>query len=240
MTVGVLTRLAGAALIGFALAACVSTLEPVPPPPGVAAVSAPAIKSGDFWEYAVTDRYTGFPRGTYRYTVSRADSDRIVVDVTRDGDRVDTQIFAPGWKGIEHPLRNLQRWRYEPPYPAFAFPMYPGQHWRGIVSSTDPVTGKTYRTHVHASVAGWRHIKVPAGEFDALEVRRSVYAGNGEYFKLQEEIVETDWFAPAVGFVVASEGTSSYLDTSRSGGRHRPLRVQGDWLRAELVRYSFQ
>jgi hypothetical protein len=51
--------------------------------------------------------------------------------------------------------------------------------------------------------------------------------------------VQTDWYAPAVGYMVMSEGNSSHIDTSRSGGgRGRPLRVRGDWLIAELSGYS--
>jgi hypothetical protein len=82
---------------------------------------------------------------------------------------------------------------------------------------------------------------VPAGEFDALEVKRYVYAGNAEFFTLQEEIVQTDWYSPELGYVIASEANSSHIDTSRSGGaRGRPLRVRGDWLIAELVRHGTQ
>lgn len=243
MRSAVLGFVASASLIGLAfLAGCVSTLEPAPPPPGARTASAPKPKVGDYWEYMVRDAYTGMVRGLYRYTVSRADPDRMVVDLTRDGERVDTYIYTPDLKGIEYPLRNLQRFRYDPPYPAYAFPMYPGQRWRSIVTSTDPVTGKSYQTHIHASVGDWRRIRVPAGEFEALEIRRSVYAGNAESFRLQEEILERDWFAPSVGFAVASEGYSSHIDTSRSaGGRgDPPLRVRGDWLATELVRYSVQ
>ena len=226
-------------LWGTLLAGCAATPDVGEPPAGAVQVPAPAVKQGDYWEYAVRDAYTGFARGVYRYTVSRADAERIVVDVTRDGERIDTHLYTPGWGGLEHPLRNLQRFRFTPPYPAYVFPLYPGRSWRSIVNSTDPVSLRSYRTHVHASVGGWRRIRVPAGEFDALEIRRYVYAGNGDFFKLQEEIVETDWYAPALGFVVASEGTSSHIDTSRSGGgRNRVLRVRGDWLVAELVAHS--
>lgn len=185
------------------------------------------------------DAYTGASRGLLRYTVARTDGNRIALDVTRDGNRVDAHVYAPGWNGIEHPLTNLQRFRYDPPFPAYDFPLHPGKAWRGVVHASDPVTGRTYRVHVHASVGGWRRIRVPAGEFDALEVTRRVYAGNAEFFKLQEEIVQTDWYAPSVGHVVLSEDNSSHIDTSRSGGgRGRSLRVRGDWLIAELVRYA--
>jgi hypothetical protein len=177
----------------------------------------------------------------YRYTVSRADDKGHLVEVSRDGQHVDSHLYAPGWNGLEHPMTNLQRFRYDPAYPALEFPLYPGKSWRRVVRSTDPATGRTYQTHVHASVGGWHRIRVPAGEFDALQVTRYVYAGNAESFRLQEEILEVDWYAPAVGYVVVREGRSTYIDTSRSGGgRGRPLRVRGDWLVAELVQHASQ
>ena len=231
---------AAALVVCSVILGCALPPEASTPPAGVATVPAPTIRVGDYWEYAVRDRYTGSPRGVYRYTVSHAGADRVTVDVTRDGERIDAQTYTPDWSGIEHPLRNLQRFRYAPAYPAYAFPLYPGKRWRSVVSATDVQTGKTYRMHVHSSVGGWRRMKVPAGEFDALEIRRSIYAGNAEFFNSQEEIVETDWYAPSAGYFIASEGTSSHVDTSRSGGGRGdpPLRVRGDWLVAELVRYS--
>jgi hypothetical protein len=229
----------GAGVIVWSLLAACASSPNVPPPPGTVTVSAPLLKAGQYWEYAVRDAYTGAARGVYRYTVARADSDRTLVDVTRDGERIDAHVYAPGWNGIEQPLTNLQRFHYDPPFPAYEFPLYPGKSWRRVVRASDPVTGRTYQVHVHANVGGWHRVRVPAGEFDALEVRRYVYAGNAEFFRLQEEIVQRDWYAPSVGYVAVSEGNSSHIDTSRSGGgRGRPLRVRGDWLIAELVRYS--
>jgi hypothetical protein len=138
------------------------------------------------------------------------------------------------------PLTNLQRFRYEPAFPAFEYPLEPGRSWSRVVRSTDPATGRSYRTHVQAKVVGWERLHVAAGDFDALRVVRHVWAGNAEFFNSQEEIVQTDWFSPAVNQVIRSEGTSSHVDTSRSGGPRRPLRVTGDWLVAELTRFSVQ
>lgn len=232
---------ASLAVSGFLVAAGCSTPEPQThsAPASVATVPAPTVRAGAYWEYAVRDAYTSLPRGLYRYTVSRVDTDQVFVQMTHDGQPIDTHVYTRDWKGLEHPLRNIQRFRYSPPLPAYVFPLYPGQSWRAVVSSTDAETGRSYRTHVHASVGGWRRIKVPAGEFDAIEVRRRVYAGNAESFRLQEEIDEIDWYAPSIGQVIVSQGSSSHIDTSRSGGgRGRPLRVRGDALVAELVRHS--
>lgn len=230
--------LAAAALASVLLAGCLTTPPESAPPPGVQTVAAPEVRPGEFWDYAVRDAYTGSPRGLYRYAVTAVQADHYVVEVTRDGVPVDTHIYAPGWNGLTHPLTNLQRFRYEPAYPAFDFPLYPGKSWKRIVRSTDPATGRSYSTHIHASVGGWRRIRVAAGEFDALQVVRNVYAGNMESFTLQEEIVEVDWYSPQLGYVVLRETNSSHLDTSRSGGRYRPLRVRGDWLIAELVQHA--
>ena len=57
-----------------------------------ASVNPTPVKVGDFWEYRVTDAYTKFDLGLYRYEVTQADANRIVVDVTHDGNRVDTFV----------------------------------------------------------------------------------------------------------------------------------------------------
>lgn len=207
-----------------------------------ASVSPAQVKVGDFWEYRVRDAYTGFDHGLRRYEVSHVASDRIVVDATQDGQRVDALVYAPGWNGLEHPLTNLQRFRYAPAFPAYAYPLAPGKTWYTVVLATDPATQRQYRMHTRGKVIGWERITVPAGTFDALKIRRQVYAGNPGWFTSQEEIDETDWYAPALGRSVRSEGSSEHFDSSRGGGDdgggEYPLRIRGDWLVAELVRYS--
>ena len=219
------------------LAACTSAPPYTPQGTGPAAVAAPP-KVGDYWEYIVRDAYTGASRGHFRFQVSHVDPANTLIDVFRDGQRVDAYVYAADWNPREMPLTNLQRFRYEPPFPAYEFPLEPGKNWYRVVNSTDPATRRTYKTHVQAKVTGWERVHVPAGEFDALKVVRYVYAGNAEFFNTQEEIVQTDWFAPAVNQVVRSEGTSRHIDTSRSGGGRKPLLVRGEWLVAELTRFS--
>jgi hypothetical protein len=208
-----------------------------------ASVTPAQVKVGDFWEYRVTDGYTGFDYGIHRYEVSYAGPDRVVVDVTQNGERVDALVYAPGWNGLEHPLRNLQRFRYSPPYPAYDYPLAPGKTWYTVVVATDPATQARYRVHTQGKVIGWERIKVPAGEFDALKIKRYVFAGNPGWFTSQEEIDETDWYAPAVGRSVRSEGMSQHFDSSQGGGdegggAEYPMRIRGDWFVAELVRSS--
>lgn len=226
------------------LASCAGPPSSAPsytPGDAPAAVAAPAVQAGDYWEYAVRDGYTELARGHYRYEVTRADDRDIVVQVVHEGRLMDTLVFAPGWNGREMPLPNTQRLRYEPDYPAYDYPLVPGKSWRKVVRSTDVATGRSYRTYVYARVIGWERIRVPAGEFDALKIHRFVFAGNSEGWTSQEEIEEMEWYAPSVRRAVRTQSLSEHFDTSRGGGGEGggefPLRVRGDFLIGELARY---
>lgn len=216
---------------------------PPPPPAGAvpASVALAQVNVGDFWEYTVRDGYTNLPRGVYRYEVKSADASGVVVDVTRDNQRVETLVYAPGWNPREAPLPGMSTLRFNPPLPEYAYPLEPGKSWSSFVESNDPATGRTYRTQVQARVVGWERIQVPAGAFDALRIQRYIFAGNMGGFQTQEEISQTDWYVPAVQRAVRFDSTSQHLDTSRSGGQGvdgLPLRVRTDWLISELTRYS--
>ena len=222
------------------LLACTSTPAYLPKD-APASIAPAAVKVGDFWEYRVTDAYTGFDRGLYLYEVSHADPKRVVVDISRDGQRIDSLVYTTGWNGLEHPLTNLQRFQYQPAFPAYAYPLEPGKRWYTVVNATDPMTRQTYRVHTRGKVVGWERIRVPAGEFDALRIQRQVFAGNSDAVRTQEVADETDWYAPALRRAVRTQASSEHFDNSQGGsdgGGEYPLRVRGDWLVAELVRYS--
>lgn len=224
-----------------ALAACAAPMSATPPAGESATAAAPQVKVGDYWEYSVYDGWTKLPRGIYRYDVVRVDAGGVVVQLSNDGLLRDTLVYAPGWNGRELPLTNTQRFRYDPTYTAYDYPLEPGKQWRRVLRSTDVATGRTYNTHVYGKVLGWERIRVPAGDFDALKIERSVFAGNMEGTRTQEEIREIDWYVPSVRRAVRTSTDSQHFDNSRGGGDgagEYPLRVRGDFLIAELVGYS--
>lgn len=225
----------------LALLAGCAAQPPYVPQDAPASLPAPQVKVSDYWEYAVRDGYTGIARGIHRYEVVRSDTAGVTVQVTSEGLLLDTLVYAPGWNGREMPLPNTQRFRYEPTYEAYAYPLAPGKTWRTVVRSTDVATGRTYNTHIHGKVVGWERISVPAGQFDALRIEREVFAGNVNARRTQEEIHEIDWYAPSVRRTVRSQATSQHFDNSRGGGDgggEYPLRILGDFLIAELTAFS--
>jgi hypothetical protein len=226
--------------IAAALAGCTAPPAYLPKDAPVS-VTAPQTKLGDYWEYAVRDGYTGIPWGIYRYEVTQIEGDRVIVTVTNDGRTLDRLVYAAGWNGRELPVTPLVRFRYEPSYEAYSYPLEPGKSWKAVSNSTDVASGKHYRTYVYGKVVGWEHIRVPAGEFDALKVERKAFAGNMEGYQTQEEIIETDWYVPSVRRAVLTRRSSQHFDTSRGGGDgggEYPLRIRGDYLIGELVAYS--
>jgi len=90
---------------------------------------------------------------------------------------------------------------------------------------------------IDGAVLGWERVRVPAGEFDALKVRRQVYAGNADGFLSEEKITEVDWYAPKIGRIVRHESNSGHYDFSQGcGDKVCDQWIRNDWNVLELVR----
>lgn len=235
------------------LAGCAIPLPQTPPPGVPAQVPAPEIRVGDEWTYSVRDGFTGLDRGSQRYRITEAGSDRIVIAVSREGAGDEIHVYDRQWNWLRRPATNLQAFAYSPAYQAFAFPLAGGRTWKARLTATDPADGRRFPLTIDGAALGWERVKVPAGEFDALKVRRAVFF---DYYEStvrgRSEIVETEWYAPAVKQAVKREATSRYLSylygesharflRVRGGGRDDdggPRFVQDDWLIYELASYS--
>jgi hypothetical protein len=207
------------------------------------------VVAGETWTYRVRDGFTGLERGSRNYRVTGAAGDRMEVRVSLDGGtREEIEVYDRGWNGLRHPATNLQSFEYAPRYPAFAFPLTPGKQWRERLTATDPADGRRFAVVVAGTVLGWERIRVPAGEFDAIKVKREVFFDYWEYSVRDRSIIEEyDWYAPAVKWVVRREASSQYLSylfgaalpfvrVSREDGGIGY--VKDDWLISELTAYS--
>jgi hypothetical protein len=236
----------------LALAGCAAPL-PQTPPAGVAAeVPAPDIRAGAHWTYRVRDGFTDLPRPTERYRVTEVTGDRVVVTVSRENTSDEVQIYDRQWNWLQHRATDLQPFVYSPPYPAFAFPLAAGRTWSARLRATDPATGERFPLTVDGTVLGWERVRVPAGEFDALKIRRIVFL---QYYEPnvrgRSEIVETEWYAPAVNQAVRREASARYLSYLYGDNESGLLQVRGmgndgggprivpdDWFIYELVDYA--
>ncbi len=228
----------GLLLSTLLLAACASPLPQTPPAGQPATVSAPQLRVGDTWRYAARDGYTGIAKGELEYRIDAIGSDNITVTLQHGG-RASVERYTRDWNWRERPMTNLQNFRYDPAYPALPFPLESGKTWQAYVKATDPATGRVNRVRIDGTVLGWERVKVPAGEFDALKVRRLVYAGNYDHFLGEEQIAEFDWYAPRLGQIVKHVSSSGHLDKSRGCDDFFSdcNWIKGDWNVVELVNH---
>jgi hypothetical protein len=234
-------------------ASCATQLAQTPPPNLPVAVSAPEFRAGSYWRFAVSDGFTRLPRGTIGYRVDKIDAVVVTVQVTSDAGET-AELYTRNWNWLQRPATNLQVFAYSPAYRAFDFPLSAGKKWTFRGAARDPADGRTFPVRIEGEVLGWERVKVPAGEFETLKVRRYVTL---DYWlqgvRGQSVITETDWYAPTLNQVARREATSQYLRLADAspmfvrvrGGRSRdgdgdplPRYEQDDWLVYELVEHG--
>jgi hypothetical protein len=156
------------------LSACMTPLPQAPPAGAASSLSAPSGKAGSYWRYAVTDGFTGLPRGSVEYRVADVMPDSMTVEVKGfDGER--TETYTRDWNWLVRPATNMQTFVDKPAYEALPFPPSAGKKWRHDGTATDPATGHSFPVRINGAVLGWEKIRVPAGESDAIKLRRVVY-----------------------------------------------------------------
>lgn len=119
--------------------------------------------------------------------------------------------------------------RPDPPYAALPSPRSAGKTWRTYVRAYDPEGGRLNRVRIDGEVLGRERVRVPAGEFHTLKVRREAYAGNAAYFESEKNITECEWYAPVPGVAVRRCAYTLHHDNSRNC-RGQWIVVRGDWV----------
>lgn len=205
---------------------------------GPAAITAGIPAAGDVYVYRQVNGYNNEVRAQVRYRVDKLESDRVTVSVTMhgpSGEAAYTEIYTREGNWLRHPLVNhnqMVEYEFAAAYPAYAFPLAPGKSWSVRVNATVPATGQLRSVRIDGAVLGNERIRVPAGEFDTVKIRRLVYSGDWESFLTETTVMEFDWYAPALGRTVRTERKAEFLDLSRGRGN----RLQhGDWDVFELV-----
>lgn len=216
-------------------AACVLA---VASPAGLAA-GAPAV--GDTYTYRLVNGYSKEVRGQLRYEVSRVEPDRTSFTVTPDNAEAGserTEIYAKDGNWLRVPIESHGQqvvYEFASAYPAYVFPLDPGKSWSlRVKASVAGVTRGQRSVRVDGTVMGTERVRVPAGEFNAIKIRRLVYPDDTDYIITETQIVEFDWYAPELGRVVRTERRSAWHDGTRCDER-TSCEYYGDWSVFELV-----
>jgi hypothetical protein len=199
--------------------------------------------AGDTAVYRVINAYNGEVRGEISYRVDKVESASVVVSVSADSPYAGaphTEVYTTEGNWLRHPIVNHDRptdYDFAPPYPAYPFPLDLGKSWSMRVNATSPVSGQRRSVRVDGEVLGAERISTPAGEFDTIKIRRLVYAGDWDGFMRETQILQLDWYAPALGRSVRTESNSQWQDMSRCTRFGCPW-FRGDWDVLELVSHT--
>jgi hypothetical protein len=228
---GKLTRASVHAVLIAATVLTVATAQSLP-------TDQPAV--GDTHVYRVINAYNNETRGQVSYRIDKVDADRVVMAVTTEAPGINiatTEVYAPDGNWLRHPVTNRDQpvdYEFAPAYPAYQLPLEPGREWSFRVNAVNPATGERRSVRVDATVLGAERIRVPAGDFDTLKIRRTVYAGDAEnHLRLAETTIsELEWYAPTLQRHVRLVSDSYYKDYTR---RQASQTMRGDWNIYELV-----
>ena len=162
-----------------------------------AQVAAPTLKAGDTWTYRGIDNYNRLPTGTWTREVTGTEASGIRVAVRSADGSIDDLFRTPGElaSGV---LNDRARGTMDPALQLMPFPLAEGKSWSQKVIRTDPVTNEKREMLVRGRVLGWETIKVPAGEFKAMKVERTMYLGDYDSFRGITQRTETEWYAPDI------------------------------------------
>jgi hypothetical protein len=206
------------------------------------AMAANAPGAGDTWSYRVVNVYNGEARGTVQYRVEKADANQLAVATSSDLAALGaprTEIYTADGRGLKHAIINHDQpveYQFAQPYPAYEFPLESGKSWSTRVQATNLANGRRASVRVDGDVLGTEQVTVPAGAFDTIKIRRRIYAGDFDGPRSETNIVETEWYAPALGRAVKLNRNSSFMDQARCTDEMSSCSpVRGDWFQFELT-----
>ena len=199
------------------------------------AFAAPA--AGDAYVYRLVNGYNGETVAHLRHEISNASTAQgLVVSVTADRPSVTlprTEMLTPDGQWLRRPLDNhglAADYEFTPALPAVAAPAA-GRTWSVRVTGRVNGEAKARSVRIDGEVLGNERIRVSAGEFDTVKIRRFIYPGDAGDFKTETRIAEIDWYAPTLGHSVRTETRSSWQQLCS----RRYCTYHGDWHVLELI-----
>lgn len=210
-------------------------------PPAVA----PDVRPGMTWSYLQIDDYTKIPQGTFRLEATGVTASDIQATLTGPQGQTAAETYGRDWSWKDVSTRGwdwLSRWtgtsqmvRFEPPFDSMPFPVSAGQRWKEQPVAIDPDSGQRRPVTIYSRARYWEKVNVPAGEFVALRIERTLYPLDPEWWKSNTFINQTHWYAPEVNGYVMYLHQSYYYDKRQDA---RNAYILGDRLRWMLESYT--
>jgi hypothetical protein len=224
-------------LASLVLGACAAYKAQRAPTSGPDRVEAPRSEPGRSWSFRIVNGYNGEVVTQYRERlVERTDQALRVVRTDASLGESITERYTPDWNWVSKARPGVSvPTEYAPPLRVLPFPLEVGKSWSQRTFLLDPYTARRHAVRVDGHVVGWEKVKVAAGTFDAVLIKRTIYVADGNYERDDTMFTESDWYAPSAGRVVRAETTSGYYDLYDYSWPFGRTWVRGDWNVLELA-----
>jgi len=222
-------RLLVGAAAALAIPGCATQGYELPPD---GRISALLPRIGQQWRYAEIDLYRGTTRAelTARCVESGAQGIRIAL-AESNGKPRDDEIWADASRIVQEPSYDITQ-HFETPVPVLPIPLAAGvssrtfTNYRVAASPDFPLWWGDWLV-----APGWQRVRVPAGEFLALRVDRTIRFRHADIWREDCRRWDTIWYVPGVRRWVMREWTGQWL---MPDGPQRTV-VYEDRVRWELV-----
>lgn len=220
--------LLGAAAIA-ALPGCATQRFEAAPAAGAAAL---APRVGQSWRYAEIDLYRGTQRSELTARCVESDARGIRISLVESSGQVrDDEVWADASRIVQEPSYDLTQY-FEQPVPVLPIPLAAGVSSRATTR---------YRTKESPDfplwwgdwlvAPGWQRVRVPAGEFLALRVDRTIRFRHADIWRDDCRRWDSAWYVPELRRWALREWTGEWL---MPDGPQRTL-VYEDRVRWELI-----
>jgi hypothetical protein len=189
------------------------------------------VRVGDRWRYAVINLYNNTRLTELVVEVTELAPRLRLSVVDAAGGTRPPEVYARAWQVLEEPNYDLPQ-LFASAAPLLPATLAPGASERFSGSYTTPMSADRLYWSEIARVRGWDRVRVPAGEFEALRVQRTIAFQHADRFRQRENRTDTLWYAPEVNRWVRREWTGSY---GTQATLHNSMRE--DWVAHELIEY---
>jgi hypothetical protein len=195
---------------------------------------------GDTFVYRLVNGYNHEVRGQIHNRVDKIDASGVTVTAIPDNPvagMAHTKLYTKEGNWLRHPVEShgtKVMYKFSSAYPVYVFPLEPGQAWSVRLNATVAGETKLRSVRVDGKVLKAERIRVPAGEFDTVKIRRLVYPGDPNFDQMETQIIEFEWYSPELKRAVRIERRSEWIEPGRCGIAN-PCDFRGDWDILELV-----
>lgn len=206
------TTLFGRLLAPVLVAACIAAPQATK---AESPVAAPAYARGDTWIYREIDGYgqrRELGRWVAEVTESGPGGNVIAVRGDMRGDGGERRTQTGGAISAGRISTQVPSGTFNPPLQLYPATLAPGGRWSQETQRSDATVGGARALRIEGRVIGWEKVRVPAGEFDALRIERTLYLGDSGRYRTQTRRYETEWYSPAVGGPVKLQAWEQWSD----------------------------